>query len=132
MIRTCYDVFNCEPSLDCNSHIEAIFYTSKFQPTRVELCCHCAGEFDTPVHLIMDSIVLPACKMCLDNGCHIIVRRARQSAQAKQYKLDDQAVRDAARQARVMASEGAATTTEVHAEEHAKAPSKRRKRDATR
>ena len=83
------------------------------------------------------SVVLPACKMCLDNGCHIIVRGARQNAQAKQDKLDAQATRDAARQTNVMASEGAATVAEAPEEapstSHvAKAPSKSRKRVATR
>ncbi len=82
-------------------------------------------------------VVLPACKMCLDNGCHIIVRGARQNAQAKQDKLDAQAIRDAARQAKVMANEGAAIVAEAPAEAPsktfvAKAHSKSRKRVATR
>jgi len=71
----CYDVFHCDPSSDCNAHIEANFYTLKIQPTRVELCYHCAGNFDSPVELncslkVPDgpySVVLPACTMCLDN-----------------------------------------------------------------
>ncbi len=41
----CYDIFHCDPSLDCTTHIEADLYTSKVQLLRVELCCHCAGEF---------------------------------------------------------------------------------------
>ncbi len=32
-----YDVFHRDPSLDCNAHIEAHFYTSKIQPERVEM-----------------------------------------------------------------------------------------------
>jgi hypothetical protein len=136
----CYDVFHCDPSLDCNAHIEANFYTSKIQPTRVELCCHCAGEFDSPVELNSSlkapdgpySVVLPACKLCLNNGCHIIVRGARQNAQAKQDKIDAKAAREARREAEAMASAGAATTSpaaEATLTSHAK---KSRKRTATR
>jgi hypothetical protein len=44
-----YDVFYWGPSLDCVAHIEANFNALKKQPTRVQLCCHCAGEFDSPV-----------------------------------------------------------------------------------
>ena len=124
----CYDVFHCDPSLDCNAHIEANFYTSKIQPTRVDLCCHCAGEFYSPVELSSSlkapngpySVVLPACKMCLNNGCHIIVRGARQNAQAKKDKLDAEAAREASREAQTNAE--ATSTTQA----------KSRKRIATR
>ncbi len=46
-----YNIFLCNPSLDCNTHIEADLYTSRIIHERIELCCHCAGEFDSPVEL---------------------------------------------------------------------------------
>jgi hypothetical protein len=105
-------------------------------PTRVELCCHCAGEFDSPVELNSFlkapdgpySVVLPSCKMCFVNGCHITVRGARQNSQAKEDTLDAQAAREAGRRALVMASEEAATVAEASAI----APSKSRKRTTTK
>ncbi len=39
-----YDVFLADPSLDCDTHIQAEFYVSRVEPTRLELCCHCAGS----------------------------------------------------------------------------------------
>ena len=101
-----YDIFQCDPSLECNTHIEANFYTARIQPGRIELCCHCAGEFVSPVELNTNlkhregpySVVLPVCKACLENGCNIIVREARQNAQAKQARIDAKAAREAGRQ----------------------------------
>ena len=46
-----YNIFLCDPALDCNTYIEVHFYTSKVQPNRVEMCCHCTGEFDSPIEL---------------------------------------------------------------------------------
>ncbi len=37
------------------------------------------------------SIVLPICEECMDKGLHMIVRAARQNAEAKQARLDSQA-----------------------------------------
>ena len=91
-----YDIFQCDPSLECNTHIEADFYTARIWPERIELCCHCAREFNSPVELNTNlkhpespySAVLPVCKVCLDNGCNIIVRGARQNVQANQASQD--------------------------------------------
>ncbi len=44
------------------------------------------------------SIVLPICEECMDKGLHIIVRAARQNAEAKQARLNSQAAREALRQ----------------------------------
>jgi len=44
-----YDVFHCDPSLDCNAHIKAHFYAYKIQYERVEMCFYCVGEFDSRV-----------------------------------------------------------------------------------
>jgi hypothetical protein len=44
------------------------------------------------------SLVLPICKACIDRGCHIIVRSARQNANAKQDRLDANHAREALRQ----------------------------------
>ncbi len=94
-----------DPSLDCDAHIESEFYTSKIQPTRVKIFCHCAGKYDSPVELNTTlkapdgpySIVLSICEECLANGCRVVVRAARQNAQAKQAKMDAKAARDARR-----------------------------------
>jgi hypothetical protein len=42
-----YDIFRCDPSLDCNTHIEAGFYTSRTKADRIELCCNCVGEINS-------------------------------------------------------------------------------------
>jgi hypothetical protein len=44
------------------------------------------------------SIILPICKSCLDGGCHISVRHARQNANAKQARLDAERARGVLRQ----------------------------------
>jgi hypothetical protein len=49
-----YNMFLRDPSLDCDTHIEVDFYTSRIMPGRIELCCHCAGEFDSPIELNSD------------------------------------------------------------------------------
>ena len=115
----CYDVFQCDPSLDYDTHIEANIYTSTIQPERLELCCHCAGVFDSPVMMHPSlkapagpySVVLPVCKDCLDGGCQIIARNARQNAESKKNKLDAEAARKAARQEK--AAEAAAKEEEA-------------------
>ena len=44
-----YDVFSMRSLFGMQAHNEAHFCTSKIQPERVEICCHCVGEFDFPV-----------------------------------------------------------------------------------
>ncbi len=46
-----FDIFQCDPTFDRDSHIESEFYTSKIQPSRVNICCHCTGKYDSPVEL---------------------------------------------------------------------------------
>ena len=100
-----YDIFRCDPSLDCNTHIEVDFYTSCINAERIELCCHYAGEFNSPVELNSNleypegpySIVLHVSKVCLHNGCNIIEHAARQNALAKQVRIDVEATREAGR-----------------------------------
>ena len=41
----CFDIVQCDPSHDCDAHIESEFYTSKIQPTSVMICCHCVGKY---------------------------------------------------------------------------------------
>ena len=41
--------------------------------------------------------MLPACKVCLENGCNIIVLGARQNAEANQAIIDSAVVREAGR-----------------------------------
>ena len=121
----CYDVFQCDPSLDCDTHIEANFYTSAIQRERLELCCHCAGVFDSPVMMHPSlkapagpySVVLPVCKECLDGGCQIIARNARQNAESKKNKLDAEAARKAARLEK--AAEAAAKEEEAQRQQKA-------------
>jgi hypothetical protein len=91
-----YNIFLCDPSQDCDSPLEPEFYVSKIQPKRLELCCHCAGGFDSPIDLNPSlkapdgpyRLVLPICKQCYDNGCSIIVRGSHQNARAKRTRLD--------------------------------------------
>ncbi len=45
----CHELFLCDTSLDCDSHVEAEFYVSRVQSTRLELCCNCAGVLDSPI-----------------------------------------------------------------------------------
>jgi hypothetical protein len=47
----CYAIFHCDSSLDCDTHIESEFYTSKIQPKRIDIWCHCADANDSPVTL---------------------------------------------------------------------------------
>ncbi len=106
-----YNICLCDPSLDCDTHIEADVYTSRIMPERIELCCHCAGEFDSPLELNSNlkapegpySMVLPVCKVCLENGCSIIVRAAGQNAEAKQAKIDAAAAMETGRKERDVA-----------------------------
>ena len=99
------DIFQCDPSLECKTHIEANYYTVRIRSERIELCCHCAGEFNSPVELNTNlkhpkgpnHVVLPVCKACLENGCNIVVRAARQNAQANQAMIDAIAAREAGR-----------------------------------
>ena len=88
----CYDVFHCETSLDCTAHNEAHFYTSKIQSTRVESCCYCACEFDSPVEFNSSlkapdgpfSLVLLVCKMSLTSDATSLY-----AEQGKLHKLSE-------------------------------------------
>ena len=92
----CYDIFLCDPSQGCDSPLEPDFYVSKIQPKRLELCCHCAGVFYSPVDLNPSlkapdgpyRLVLPIRKQCYDNGCSILVRGSHQNARVKRTRLD--------------------------------------------
>ena len=98
----CHELYLCDTSLDCDSHVEAEFYVSRVQPSRLELCCHCACVLDSPIvmntHLKAPagpySVVLPICNACIDSGCPMIVRLARNS-KAKQARLEHQHGREA-------------------------------------
>ena len=46
------------------------------------------------------SVVLPACKVCLENSCNIIVCVAKQNAEAKQAMIDSAVAREAGRKER--------------------------------
>ncbi len=102
----CHGIFLCDTSLDCDTHVEAEFNISGIKPSRKELCCHCAGVCDSPIELNSSlnapigpySVVFPVCKACLDDGCNIIVRAARQNANAKQARMEIENARDLARE----------------------------------
>ena len=85
-------------------------------PTRaMVLCCHCACTTMPDFHVELNtqlkapegpySVVLPICKSCIDNGCHIIVRDARQKAAAKQASLEARHARKVSRQERTLVEE---------------------------
>jgi len=82
------------------------------------------------------SIVLPICKACIDRGCHIIGRFARQNDNVKQARLDADRAREELRQASVVSipvvvDEGA-QATKVAEEEHHDTRAPRRSRRITR
>ena len=100
----CYCIFQCDMSLDCDTHVEADFYVSEIERSRTEICCHCAGVCDSPIELNSSLkapigpylVVLPICQACLDDGHNIIVRAARQNANAKQAKMQIDKARELA------------------------------------
>ena len=75
-----YDLFQSDPSLDCDTRIEAEFYVSKIQPSQMDLYCHCADTVDSFIQLNTHlkaregpySTVLLIYKACVDNGCQVI------------------------------------------------------------
>ena len=119
----CFDIFLCDTTLDCDTHVEAEFYVSKIHPSRLELCCYCAGVFNSSIELNTSlkapegpySLVLPICKACMESGCNVVVRSARQNAKAKHARMDLDRDREALRAETLAADETrevvAATTT---------------------
>jgi len=99
----CHELFLCDPSLDCDSRIEHEFYLSRVQPSRLELCHHCAGVCESPISMNTHlkarnepySVVLPICRACSDGGCPIIVQSALNNAKAKEARLEKQNAREA-------------------------------------
>ncbi len=59
--------------------------------------------------------MLPICKSCIDSGCHIIVRAARQNAANKQANVEAKQAREVLRQEHTRVDE--AEATEVVGEE---------------
>jgi hypothetical protein len=57
--------------------------------------------------------LLLVCKACLENGCSIIVRAARQSAEAKQARIEASAAMEAGRQEREVEAVATASATTV-------------------
>ncbi len=134
-----FDIFQCDPTFDCDSHFESEFYTSKIQPSRVNICCRFAGKYDYPFELINTSLkapegpysfVLHFCEQCLANGCHVVVRGARQNAQAKQAKLDAMVARAAHSQEVEVIGEAAYTKDVVDGTTTPSSAKKGRKRKA--
>jgi hypothetical protein len=113
----CYDIYyHCDPSLECDTHVESEFYISKIQQGRMVLCCHCARASmpDSPIELNnqlkapegpYSVVLLPICKSCIDNGCHITVRAARQNAASKQANLEAKQARKVLRQGQTRVEE---------------------------
>jgi len=122
-----HDIFLCDTSLDCDMDIDSSFYVSRILPLRLELCCHCAGVFESPIDLNNQlnapegpySVVLPICKACLKSGCHIIVRSARANAKAVQARLDRRFAKevDVAMQAKARACTSTTTLPNANASE---------------
>ena len=46
-----FDIFQCDLTFTCDSHIESEFFTSKIQPSRGNIYWHYAGKYDSPVEL---------------------------------------------------------------------------------
>ena len=47
----CYGIFQRDISLDCETHVEAVFYVSGIEPSRNDICCHWAGVCDSRIEL---------------------------------------------------------------------------------
>ena len=85
--------------------MEAEIYVSGIDPSRKELCCHCARVCDSPIELNSSleapigpySMVLPICRACLDECHNIIASAARLNANAKQTKMQFENGRELAR-----------------------------------
>ena len=121
----CYVIIYCRPSLDCDTHIEFEYFTSKIQPRRIDICCHCASSEYSPVTLDTSlkppegpyTIVMPIFEVNIAIGRHIIiVRAARKNAQAKQTKLDAHVAREARRQKKYVEEVDASIPTSYGAE----------------
>ena len=92
----CHDIFLCDTSLDCDTHVEVDFYVSRIQPTILELCCHFVGMFESPIdmtnHLKVPEgpyfVSLPIGKACIAYGCHVIVRTTRTNAKIMHARLE--------------------------------------------
>ena len=102
----CYDIFKCDPSMDCDTRVESEYYASKIMPQDIPMYCHCASTSESPItmhsHLMAQNggpyyIVLHICEVCIASGYHILVRGTRQNAEAKQAKIDAKKARDVAR-----------------------------------
>ena len=80
-----YAMFQCDPSLKCDSHVESDYSFQEFHQSGWFCVVIALYMLDSHVELHthlkapegLNSIVPPICKACLDNGCHIIVRHAR-------------------------------------------------------
>ena len=77
------------------------------------------------------SVVPPICQVCLENGCHIIVRQARQNARAKQAMLDVAASREGMRQD-TFVDDAPVIVDEAPTEACAQPKSRRNKRNVVR
>jgi hypothetical protein len=92
----CYDIYLCDATLDCETHLEPEFYFARIEPTQLELCCHCAGVSKYPIDLNTSlkapegpyPVFFPICMAYLDSGCNIFVRSARQNARPKHARLE--------------------------------------------
>jgi len=47
----CHELFLYDTSLDCESHVEPEFYFSRVQPSKMELCGHCACVLESPISI---------------------------------------------------------------------------------
>jgi len=110
--------------VECDTHIESEFYTSKMQPQNIAMFCHCDGAKDSlamPKSSLKDpkgpySILLSICEDCIVVGRHNIVRAARQNAQVKQVMLDAHVAREPRRQEKDVEEVDASIPTRFGAE----------------
>jgi hypothetical protein len=102
----CYDIFECDPYMDCDTHVESEYHASKIMPQYIPVCCHCAGTYKSLIamhtHFMAQnggpySIILHICEECIANGCHILARGVMHNAKAKQAKIDAKKTREVAR-----------------------------------
>ena len=100
--RPCHEIFQCDPSLPCATHVEADLYAMS-RPymaatdyvSDVSLCAICAGtshdaegaQVDAELKTIF-SMVLPICSTCKRDGVKYVVGRYLPNGQALLKRLD--------------------------------------------
>ena len=74
----CYNIFKCDLSMDCDTHVESEYYASKIMPLDIPMCCHCAGTSKSLIECTLISwhkMVVPILSFCLFASSALLVAR---------------------------------------------------------